>query len=181
MSSTKRILSGRPLSLFLLGAISVCALGCVIGFFSIKLGLLPVQADVVPSRLESHLLGAALRASVARRAPKQDNPMPVTEENLIAGAGIYRQLCARCHGASNGSANPYGGSFYPPAPHLYAERKSYSDGEMFWLVKHGIRNTAMPAWGNLLSDNDIWQVVNVVRKFDDLPEPAAAELIGRRH
>jgi mono/diheme cytochrome c family protein len=48
---------------------------------------------------------------------------------------------------------------------------------MFWIVKHGIRNTAMPAWGNLLSDEDIWQVVTLVKNFDSLPDSVSAELL----
>jgi len=52
---------------------------------------------------------------------------------------------------------------------------------MFWIVKHGIRNTAMPAWETLLSDDDIWQVVTLVRKFDSLPDSATLELKGHHH
>src|SRR5439155_10324877 len=59
---------------------------------SAKLGVLPVQADVAPSRLEARLLGSALRASVARHAPKRDNPVTTSEENLIAARRerVYR-------------------------------------------------------------------------------------------
>src|SRR5882724_1639930 len=126
---------------FVLGAIAAYGLGAVVLFSSASLGLLPVQADVAPSRLEAGLLGFALRASVARHAPRHDNPMPTSEENLIAGARIYRQMCSRCHGVSKESGSPYGDSFYPPAPHLPTGRTSYTDSEMFWIVKHGIRNT----------------------------------------
>jgi len=66
-------------------------------------------------------------------------------------------------------------------PHLPTSRTSYTDSEMFWVVKHGIRNTAMPAWGTLLSDDDIWQVVTLVRKFDSLPDSATLELMGHHH
>jgi len=52
------------------------------------------------------------------------------------------------------------------------------DNEMFWIVKHGMRNTAMPALGNLLSDDEIWHVVTLVRKFDSLPDSATLELLG---
>jgi len=166
---------------FILGALTAYGLAVFVLLSSAVLGGLPVQADTVPSRLETGLLGAALRASVARHAPKRDNSLPSSEENLVAGARIYRQMCSRCHGASKESANVYGDSFYPPAPHLSKSRTSYTESEMFWIVKHGIRNTAMPAWGNLLSDDDIWQVVAVVRRFDSLPDSVTAELIGHHH
>jgi mono/diheme cytochrome c family protein len=163
---------------FILCALTAYGLAALVLLSSAMLGVLPVQADAVPSRLETALLGAALRASVARHAPKRDNSLPASEENLVAGAKLYRQMCSRCHGVSKESSNVYGDSFYPPAPNLAASRTSYTENEMFWIVKHGVRNTAMPAWGNLLSDDDIRQVVALVRRFDSLPDSATAELIG---
>jgi len=52
---------------------------------------------------------------------------------------------------------------------------------MFWIVKHGIRNTAMPAWGNLLSDDEIWRVVTLINRLDSLPDSVSAELHARHH
>jgi mono/diheme cytochrome c family protein len=166
---------------FVLGAVTAYILAALVVVSSAKLGILPVQADAAPSRLEARLLGSALRASVARHAPVGGNPVPASEDNLIAGAKLYRQMCARCHGVSKESDNNYGHSFYPPAPHLQLSRTTYTDNEMFWIVKHGIRNTAMLAWGNLLSDEEIWQVVTLVRKFDSLPDSVTPELFGHHH
>src|SRR5712671_2068930 len=103
---------------FVLGAIVAYGGAAFVLLSSAKLGMLPVQADVVPSRLEARLLGSALHAAVARHAPKGDDPVPASEANLIAGAQLYRQMCSRCHGLSRKSDNSYGRSFYPPAPHL---------------------------------------------------------------
>ena len=163
---------------FVLGAITAYGFAALVLVSFAKLGILPVQADVAPSRLEASLLGSALRASVARHAPSGGNPIPVSDENLIAGAKLYRQMCSRCHGLSRESGNTYGQSFYPPAPRLLLSRTLYTDSEMFWIVKHGIRNTAMPAWGNLLSDEEIWRIVTLVRKFDSVPDSVTLELLG---
>ena len=166
---------------FVLGAITAYGFAALVLVSSAKLGVLPVQADVAPSRLEASLLGSALRASVARHAPSGGNPMPPSEENLIAGAKLYRQMCSRCHGLSRESDDTYGQSFYPPAPRLPLSRTLYTDNEMFWIVKHGIRNTAMLAWGNLLSDEEIWRIVTLVRKFDSVPDSVTLELLGHHH
>jgi mono/diheme cytochrome c family protein len=163
---------------FVVGAITAYGFAFIVLVSSARLGVLPVQADVAPSRLEASLLGSALHASVARHAPTAGNPVPASVENLIAGAKLYRQMCSRCHGVSKESDNSYGQSFYPPAPHLPLHRMSYTDGEMFWVVKHGIRNTAMPAWGNLLSDDEIWHIVTFVRKFDSPTDSVTLELPG---
>jgi len=166
---------------FVLGMVSAYGFAVIVLISSAELGVLPVQADVAPSRLEAAVLGAALHAAVTRNAPSGGNPLRSSEENLIEGAGLYRDMCSRCHGLSVESDNSYGRSFYPPAPQLPLHRTKYSDTEMFWIVKHGVRNTAMPAWGNLLSDEEIWQVVTLIAKFDTLPDSIAVELRRAGH
>ena len=65
------------------------------------------------------------------------HPIPPSQENLIAGAKLYRQMCSRCHGTTGESDHTYGQCFYPPAPQLPLTRTLYTDNEMFWIVKHG--------------------------------------------
>jgi len=165
---------------FVLGAISAYGIVALFLVSSARLGVLPVQADVAPSRLETTLLGSALHASVARHAPSGGNPITPTSENLLAGANLYRQMCSRCHGLSKDSVSSYGQSFYPPAPQLARHRTSYTDAELFWIVKHGIRNTAMPAWSSLLSDNEIWQAVTYVGRLDSAPDSTGPEVSDSR-
>jgi mono/diheme cytochrome c family protein len=164
------MMNAKLVKSFVLGAMAAYGLAALVLITAAKSGALPVQADVVPSKLEARLLGSALHAAVARHASGETNPLPASEETLMAGARVYRQMCARCHGGSRESDNLYGRSFYPPAPQLPLTRTSYTDSEMFWIVKHGIRNTAMPAWGNLISDKEIWQVVALLRTFDSIPD-----------
>ena len=171
-------MNSKTLKSFLLGAISAYGLAAVVLISAAGLGIVPVQADVAPRR---PVLGTALHAAVARRAPAGVNPVAPSEENLIQGARLYSQMCARCHGLSKESDNSLGQSFYPPAPHLPLRGTTYSEAEMFWLVKHGIRNTAMPAWGNLLADEDIWRVVMLIGNFGSLPDSVTTELRGRHH
>jgi mono/diheme cytochrome c family protein len=45
----------------------------------------------------------------------------------------------------------------------------YTDAQLFWLIKHGIRNTGMPAWSGMLSDDEIWQIVSLLKNSQDLP------------
>jgi mono/diheme cytochrome c family protein len=159
---------------FIIGAATAYGFAVMLLIFAARLGFLPVQADASPSRLEAGLLHSALHASVARHAPTGGNPQPSPETDSIMGATIYRQLCSRCHGLTDRSDNIYGKSFYPPAPNFALAGTTFSEGEIFWIVKHGIRNTAMPAWGNLLSDEEIWRVAGVVRKFNSIRERQSA-------
>ena len=159
-------MNSKTIKTLVVGALAAYLFAATVVVFVARLGVLPVQADVAPSPLEATLLGSALHAAVARRAPNSGNPLPASQENVMAGAKLYRQMCARCHGLSGESDNAYGRSFYPPAPRLTHGRSLYTDSEMFWIIKHGIRNTAMLAWGNLLSDEEIWQVVTMLRESE---------------
>jgi len=165
----------------LTGLTAVLVGAAVILFLLMRLGPVSVNADQRPLALEAWLLGMAVHASVARHAEERPNPMPPTKENLIAGAEIYAQMCAKCHGQQNAGPSVYGTSFYPPAPQLMGRPPEYTEAEVFWIVKHGIRNTAMPAWGRQLYDENIWQVVAFLKRSDALPPVVTAEWEKRRH
>ena len=152
-----------------LGITVLLAIALTLGVGVFKLGLIPVNADVPPSGLETRFIPIAVRASVASHAEEQPNPVSPTDENLIAGGEVYNELCARCHGTPRRGPSVLGASFYPPAPQFPVQASAYTEGELFWIVKHGIRNTGMPAWGRLLTDQDIWKVVAVLRRLDSLP------------
>jgi mono/diheme cytochrome c family protein len=126
-------------------------------------GLMPVWADAAPSALEKKFFTMAVHASVARRAAGESKADPPADEDLQSGAEIYKAMCAQCHGQLNGKPSVLGASFYPPAPQLPGHATAYSDEQVFWIIKHGIRNTAMPAWRSLLSDDDIRKLAAFVK------------------
>jgi cytochrome c553 len=154
-----RILLGSALTLALISLIAVAV---------VRLGLVPVNADGIHSSVEGRVMPVALHASIARHASTETNPLPLNGENLKAGADTYNGMCARCHGTPEGAPSAYGQSFYPPAPQLKGGLYAYTDAQLFWTIKHGIRNTGMPAWGSMLSDEEIWQVVTVLKNPDGL-------------
>ena len=97
--------------------ITVClVIALMIGVGVFRLGLLPVNADVPPSGLETRFIPIVVHASVASHAEEQPNPVASTDENLIAGGEVYTELCARCHGIPGKRLSVLGASFYPPAP-----------------------------------------------------------------
>jgi mono/diheme cytochrome c family protein len=50
----------------------------------------------------------------------------------------------------------------------------YTEAQLFWVIKHGIRNTGMPAWGGMLSDDEVWQLVSLLKNSQDLPPSVEA-------
>src|SRR5215475_11783293 len=127
---------------FVSGIAAVVAVGIIGGVFVTKLGLIPINADTPPPASEKSLAESAVDASVARHASPEPNPLPATDDNLKAGVEIYRTECARCHGQAKGRNSAFGASFYPPAPQLPGRSTDHSEAELFWIVKHGIRNTS---------------------------------------
>ena len=157
------------------GAVLTLALLLLSALAITGLGLMPVGADGSHSRLEARIMPAVLHASIVRHASAATNPVPLNEHNLKAGVETYKAMCARCHSTPEGKTSVYGQSFYPPAPQLPQGMAQYTDSQLFWLIKHGIRNTGMPAWGSMLSDEEIWQLVSLLKNSPDLPPSVEAQ------
>jgi mono/diheme cytochrome c family protein len=142
----------------------------------LRLGLADLRANVLPSWFESEISLTALHASVARQAAAGNNPIPATEANLLNGARLYRDKCADCHGRPDNPVSDYGASFYPPAPQFLKVHPRLSGRENFYIIKNGVRRTAMPAWGKIMVDSEIWEVVLFLGHLDNLPPAVNQEL-----
>ena len=163
----------------LLGAVLMLTIFLLAALAVTRLGLMPVSADGPHSNLEARIMPAVLHASIVRHASGETNPLPLNEDNLKAGLDTYKAMCVRCHSTPGGNPSVYGRSFYPPAPQLPEGMSQYTDAQLFWLIKHGIRNTGMPAWSGMLSDDEIWQIVSLLRNSEDLP-PSVEDEWGQR-
>jgi mono/diheme cytochrome c family protein len=165
----------RALRLVLGGALATIGIEVAGVSVALVLGLVPIGADGTPSAWEVRLFGLARRAALVRQM-REDVPS-VSGGDPVAGVAIYADLCARCHGWPGSPVPTLGRSLYPPAPALRPLRASPS--EVFWIVKHGLRHTGMPAWGTLLSDRDVLDVSAAVTRLAALP-PADADAERRR-
>jgi mono/diheme cytochrome c family protein len=159
---------------FFAGVIFALGTAVALGLGVVFLGLAPMNADQRPSTIEARVLGTALREAVGHQAAEVEEPLPPLSDDLANGGEIYQEMCSRCHGEVGKTSSRLGSSFYPPAPQLPGHGSEWSERELFWIIKHGIRNTAMPAWGSLLSDGDIRQVAALVKRFDTVPVPQPA-------
>jgi mono/diheme cytochrome c family protein len=159
---------------FLLGigfALSVLIVGAL-GY--LLLGFADVRGDVPPSRIESALMGRAVHASVRRQAPEAANPFPPTNEILIAGGKIYRGECSGCHG-SPGKPEEHPGVLFPPAPNLPVVGTEYTEAQVFWVAKHGVRHSGMFANGLWDSDEKLWKAAAYIARIKSIsPEVSAA-------
>jgi thiosulfate dehydrogenase len=159
---------------------AVLVLGIIVGVAAIALGAYgyfatgraPVATSEPPMPFEKKLAHAALNARVEREMPKTV-PLQPDEPNLAAGAALYREHCAVCHGLPGQKETPIAKGMYPHPPKL-TEGKGVTDdesGESYWKVKNGIRLTGMPGFGSALSETQMWQISLLVANADKLPKP----------
>jgi mono/diheme cytochrome c family protein len=124
-------------------------------------------ADVKPGFIERTIAPWALDRSVEKRATTETNPYSGDLAAIATGLDHYRENCVMCHGATGVEAAELSKGIHPSAPSLDKENDA-SDGEFFWVVKHGIRMTAMPAFGPTHTDEEIWKLVAFIRHLPDL-------------
>lgn len=146
--------------------LGVLALG---GGALIGLGLVNIGADQQPGKLETYIASGSLDAAVKRRAGSLVNPVPVSDDNLTEGMTLYAINCAGCHGSLDKSLSKLGADFYPPVPQIIKNPMDDPEWFIYYVTKHGIRNTGMPAWGPHLKDEEIWKIAAFLSRIDKLP------------
>jgi mono/diheme cytochrome c family protein len=142
----------------------------------LRFGHPPVAVADKPFPLEEAIVQIPLHAKIDAEAPKSA-PIEPSPVNLLAGATIYRQQCAACHGLYP-VASSFGATMYPEAPQLWQPHGrgvvGVSDdpaGETFWKVDNGIRLSGMPSFRRVLNQTQEWQV-SLLMANADKPMPA---------
>ncbi len=144
-------------------------------------GLVDFSASAPPGRLEERLATFALNRSIARHAPKTRSPLVDSPDAAVAGVALFRAHCIDCHGAPGTDPTDGGASLNPAAPGLTLPRvQARPDGELFWIVSHGIRMTGMPAFGPSRSETEIWQLVAALRRLPHLTDQDRSALRAER-
>jgi mono/diheme cytochrome c family protein len=159
---------------FILGILITIVVLAVGGLGLALLGFLPTRANQAPPEMEKHLAMSALDNSVERHAPRANNPVPPTDENLIEGLKIYTMNCALCHGGIDRKPSALANSFYPPPPNLILHPMDDPEWHVYFVIRTGVRYTGMPAWDKALSEPDLWKLTAFITRIDKLP-PAVQE------
>lgn len=166
--------------------------GLIIGVILVPAGILawfhygnvPVAVSDNPFPQERRITHEALDARIDRELVKTP-PIPADESAFLAGAQIYRDQCAACHGLHN-KPSSFGAHMYPDAPPLWEKHHNgevvgVSDdppGETYWKVKNGIRLTGMPSYKDILSDTQMWQVSLLLANADKPLPPATVDILN---
>jgi len=138
---------------------------------------MPVCTTSPHWRVTASLLETARTRSIKAQAagitvpPGLDDPA-----NLIVGVEHYAAYCAVCHGAASGPKGYIAQGLYPPPPDLAKAVPLYTPAELFWILKHGIKMTGMPAWSDH-SDDELWATVAFLRKLPGMTPDDYAKLV----
>src|SRR6266568_923370 len=151
-----------------LGIIVAFVLLFVAALVIAQFGLMPTNADATPSQFESRIAANALDASMERHAPRVNNPIPATEDNLIAGMKLYTMNCAVCHGTLDYKPSLLEHSMYPPPPQIILEPLDDPEWHIHYAIRTGVRYTGMPAWNKALADKNIWKVTAFLSRIEKL-------------
>ncbi len=163
---------------FLFGLVVGVGLLLLAGYLFATRGGIFMGTKGGPLPMERFIANKALDASIGKNSQDQST-VPADETNLLAGAHIYQQNCSGCHGRLDQSAPPMAQRFYPHVPQLLLPGKGVTDdpvGATHWVVKNGIRFSAMPSFDGTLTDGELWQVSIFLRNADKLPGPVQEAL-----
>jgi mono/diheme cytochrome c family protein/ketosteroid isomerase-like protein len=153
----------RTLSIVILTLLAVVLVGALV----VASGALSVAADEPHSSLLFGMLDTARERSIDARADDIQVPALDDAGMVRRGAGNYDSMCAQCHLAPGMDPTELSAGLSPTPPNL-AKHAHTDSAEAFWVIKHGIKSTGMPAWGRHMEDQYIWDVVAFLRKLPSL-------------
>jgi thiosulfate dehydrogenase len=164
---------------FLVGLILGLIAVPVIVYFYFASGNVPVATSAPPMPLERKLAHMALDARLDKEMPKSV-PIPADEAAYTAGAQVYKDNCALCHGLPGQAQTGIAKGMFPKPPKLLEGTGVTDDtpGETYWKVSNGIRLSGMPGFENTLSTTQMWQVSLLLANADKLPKPVVDSLAG---
>jgi S-disulfanyl-L-cysteine oxidoreductase SoxD len=130
-----------------------------------------------PGSLETQI-AQTVKHDLTVGGKKDASPLPNSEDNIKAGRRAFNAYCYSCHGLDGQNTGvPFADRMAPPVPSLAsATVQKYTDGQLKWIIANGVYPSGMPASKGLLSDEEMWSIVQYIRHLPakgSLGEPKA--------
>jgi thiosulfate dehydrogenase len=161
--------------------------GLVLGLILVPLGIYlylaggsaPVATTDSDMPFERYFAHKVLDLRIAKEMTKTV-PIVATEPNYLAGAELYKQHCAVCHGLPLAQKTAIATGMYPRPPQLFQGKGVTDDepGETYWKIFNGIRLSGMPGFNKSLTETQMWQMTLLLRNADKLPDSTKAALVA---
>ncbi len=147
------------------------------GVLYVGLGAYDVGADMPHWDVTRKLMETVRDRSIAVRAKSIEVPDLQDEQLVLKGAGQYAAMCVNCHLAPEQSDSEIRPGLYPKPPNLTEQR--IDPKTVFWVTKHGLKMSGMPAWGLGHDDATIWSIVAFVTKLPGLSAEHYKDMVAR--
>lgn len=151
---------------------------CGGAWLALRRGFSAREMPSVPEILMARQMRAMGISSGAKTAR---NPVSVAPEVMGRARAHFADHCATCHANDGSGETAIGRNLYPKAPDMRKQAtQSLSDGEIFWIIKNGVRLSGMPAWGADTKEDDrvTWELVHFIRHLPRLTPEELAEMRG---
>ena len=132
-----------------------------------------------PSVLETFVAGRVRLLGIPAQGRRAVNPVAASAEVLGRARAHFADHCATCHANDGSGETGIGRNLYPKAPDMRLRAtQSLSDGQIFWIIKNGVRLTGMPAWGANTKEDDrvTWELLHFIRHLPRLTPEELAEM-----
>ena len=139
-------------------------------------GAYNIAADEPHWPLTERLMETVRDRSIAARASDVVAPALDDESLIRKGAGNYDAMCAGCHLEPGEDHTELGAGLYPAPPNLSRDRID-DPAEAFWVIRHGIKMSGMPAWGKSIDDGSIWGMVAFLQQLPEMSAEQYHELV----
>ncbi len=155
---------------FLVAAVAASALFVWSGAYNFA-------ADEPHTAAVGSLLETMRERSIETRARTVAMPDLGDEKRIVQGAGNYNAMCVGCHLAPGMSETELSKGLYPAPPNLSKEK--VGPEHAFWVIKHGIKASGMPAWGKSMSDEYVWNMASFLQVLPTLDEGGFRAMVAR--
>lgn len=154
-------------------------------------GVYPMGADVHHNKFTYWALETLRERSIARSASDIEVPSDLgSSSRLLKGGADYNDMCISCHLAPGKTQSDFTLGLYPTPPNLSLkggghdhgkhDKGQYARQRQFWIIKHGIKASGMPAWAPGHDDERIWNMVSFINRLPDL-SPAQYQILTVRN
>lgn len=154
-----------------IGALAMLALLVLAALVVIFGGLYPVTASSGYPPAVRWALEKAMHEGVTSGADSLQPPR-LTQAQVLEGGSHFKAMCQRCHGGPGAKPEQFATAMDPDPPELAHAAKEWSRSEIFWIAKHGVKMTGMPAFGAYEGDRELWKIAAFVKQ---LPQISASD------
>lgn len=154
-----------------IGGLSVLLVLASVAAVVVFAGFYPIAASGGHVPVVGWVLEKTMHNSVSRQASDLTAPQ-LSRSAILGGGSHFKGMCQQCHGGPGAMPEPFATAMNPDPPELTQASREFSREEIFWITKHGIAMTGMPAFGQSADDQELWEIAAFV---EQLPAISASE------